>query len=59
MRRPLSQIDPELTLSNPAIMRSVEVLPQPDDPNNAMISPFLTSISSARTAWTAGLPRLR
>jgi hypothetical protein len=50
MRRPQSAMEPAVTFSKPAIMRSVEVLPQPDDPRSAMISPLLTSISSARTA---------
>ena len=31
-----------VTSSKPAIMRSVEVLPQPEEPSSAMISPGLT-----------------
>ncbi|MET4692071.1 hypothetical protein ABIA13_006579 [Sinorhizobium fredii] len=43
---------PRDTASKPAIIRKVEVLPQPDEPRSAMISPFLTSMLSFLTAWT-------
>jgi hypothetical protein len=39
MGLPPSVIVPLVTSSKPAIMRSVEVLPQPDEPSNATISP--------------------
>ena len=35
-----------MTLSKPAIMRKVEVLPHPDEPRSATISPLSTSMSS-------------
>ncbi len=33
-------MSPDVIVSNPAIMRSVVVLPQPDGPRKAMNSPF-------------------
>src|SRR5579859_665121 len=59
MRRSCRTMEPEVTLSKPAIMRKVEVLPHPDEPRSATISPFSTAMSSERTACTAGRPRLR
>ena len=59
MRRPLSLIAPLLTPSNPAIMRKEEVLPQPEEPSSAMVSPSATSRSSDLTAATEGLPKRR
>ena len=55
MGLPPSVIEPLVTSSKPAIMRSVEVLPQPEEPSSATISPGFTVRSSAFTACTSPL----
>jgi len=50
MSAPLSWIMPVVGVSNPAIMRRIVVLPQPDGPSNAMNSPGVTDSSTLLTA---------
>ena len=54
-----ARMAPELTSSKPAIIRRLLVLPQPDEPSSATISPSLTVRSTLSTAVTGALPRLR
>ena len=42
---PLMKIDPAVTSSSPAIMRSIVDLPQPDGPSRAQNSPLPTARS--------------
>ncbi len=48
-----------VTSSKPAIMRKVEVLPQPEEPSSAVISPGLTVRLRSLTACTGALRRGR
>ncbi len=48
-----NRIEPSLGVSNPAIIRSTVVLPQPDGPSSARKPP---SLMSSETSFTAGLP---
>src|SRR5436305_12280171 len=50
IRRPATTISPEVARSNPAIIRSVVVLPQPDGPRRQTTSPAATSRSTSRAA---------
>jgi hypothetical protein len=50
---------PSVTSSKPAIMRSMLVLPQPEEPSSATISPSFTSRLTRFTACTGSLPRGR
>jgi hypothetical protein len=43
---------PLVAASKPAIIRKVEVLPQPDEPSRATVSPDRTAIVSVLTACT-------
>ena len=54
-RSPMRMV-PSLIDSKPAIMRSVEVFPQPDDPTSPMISPSLMRMLTSLTASVAGRP---
>src|SRR5664279_5383649 len=47
---PSSVIEPEVGVSKPASMRSSVVLPQPDEPSRAKISPLTMSIETLSTA---------
>jgi hypothetical protein len=59
MGTPSRRIAPRLTSSKPAIMRSVEVLPQPEEPSRAVISPGRMSRLRSFTALMGCLPRGR
>src|SRR5215471_11049871 len=50
MSRPSIVISPAVGFSNPAIMRRVVVLPQPDGPRNETNSPFSTARLKSMTA---------
>ena len=50
-------IAPEVTSSKPAIILSVEVLPQPDEPKSPTISPSPIAMSTASTASTGAARR--
>ena len=51
------RIEPLVTVSKPAIMRNVVVLPQPDGPSSATSSPGSIARSMPFTAVTLSLPR--
>jgi len=51
--RPFRRIVPRVGVSNPAIMRSTVVLPQPDGPRNVMNSPC-SIVMSNRCSATFG-----
>ena len=53
MSRPSIVISPAVGFSNPAIIRSVVVLPQPDGPRNDTNSPFSTARLKSMTAATS------
>src|ERR1700733_14486514 len=51
--RPWIRMSPDVTSSNPAIIRNVVVLPQPEGPTKEMNSPFVTRRSKSMTAGVA------
>ena len=51
------RMDPLVTVSSPAIIRSVVVLPHPDGPSSATSSPGSIARSMPLTAVTLSLPR--
>src|SRR5215475_12706194 len=57
--RPPQRMRPSVAPSKPAIMRSVLVLPQPEEPSNPTISPSPTARSTWSTASTGARPRGR
>ena len=56
MRVSPTLMEPSVTDSKPAIMRRVEVLPQPEEPTRPTISPSLMRRVKSFTAWVGGSP---
>src|SRR4051794_22253120 len=51
--RPSMRIEPDVGVSNPAIMRRSVVLPHPDGPSSTRNSPSPVTKSTPSTAWTS------